>query len=51
MEILSIDLFLAVLDLRGCVQAFSSCGEQGLLRVAAHGFLIDVASLIAGPGL
>ena len=47
MEILLIGLFSAVLDLRGCVQALSSCGEQGLLCVAARGFLIDVASLIA----
>ena len=47
MEILLIGLFSAVLDLRGCVQALSSCGEQGLLCVAAREFLIDVASLIA----
>ena len=33
-------LFLAVLGLHGCVQAFSSCGEGGLLFVAVHGLLI-----------
>ena len=30
-------LFLAALGLRCCTQAFSSCGEQGLLFVAARG--------------
>ena len=29
-----------------CVQAFPSCGEQGLLFIAAQGVLITVASLI-----
>ena len=38
-------LFLAVLGLHGCTQAFSSCGEQRLLFVAVHGLLIAVASL------
>ena len=28
------------------MQAFSSCGEQGLLFVAVHGLLIAVASLV-----
>ena len=39
-------LFLATLGLRCCAQAFSSCGEQGLLFVAVHGLLIAVASLV-----
>ena len=30
------------------MQAFSSCGEQGLLFVAVHGLLIVVASLCCG---
>ena len=42
-------LFLAVLGLRFCVRAFSSCGERGLLFVAVHGLLIAVASLCCGP--
>ena len=44
-------LFLAVLGLRCCVQAFSSCGEQGLLFVAVCRLLIAVASLVAEHGL
>ena len=40
-------LFLAALGLRCCAQAFSSCGERGLLFVAVHGILIAVASLVA----
>ena len=40
-------LFLAVLGLRRCAQAFSSCGEKGLLFVAVHWILIAVASLVA----
>ena len=39
--------FLAVLGLRCCAQAFSSCGEWGLLFVAVHGFLTAVASPVA----
>ena len=39
--------FLAALGLRCCVQAFSSCGEQGLLFIAVHGLLIVVSSLVA----
>ena len=46
---LFIYLFLAVLGLCCCVQAFSSCGEWGLLFVA--GLLIAVASLVAEHGL
>ena len=48
---LFIYLFLAVLGLCCCAQAFSSCGEQGLLFVAVHGFLIAVASLVSEYGL
>ena len=44
-------LFLAVLGLRCCAQAFSSCGEWELLFVAVHGLLIVVASLVAEHGL
>ena len=44
-------LFLAALGLRCYTQAFSSCGEQGLLFAAVHGLLIAVASLVAEHGL
>ena len=44
-------LFLAVLGLRCCVWAFSSCGEWGLLFVAVRRLLIAVASLVAEQGL
>ena len=44
---LFIYLFLAVLGLRCCARAFSSCGEHGLLFVAVHGLLIVMASLVA----
>ena len=40
-------LFLATLGLRCCAQAFSSCGERGLLFVAVRGLLIAVTSLVA----
>ena len=40
-------LFLVALGLRCCMQAFSSCSEQGLLFVVVRGFLIAVASLVA----
>ena len=43
-------LFLAALGLCCCVQAFSSCGEQGLLFVAVRGLLIVVASLVVEHG-
>ena len=39
-------LFLAALGLRCCAQAFSSCGEWGLLFVAVRRLLIAVASLV-----
>ena len=35
---------MAVLGLRCCTRAFSSCGERGLLFVAVHRLLIAVAS-------
>ena len=44
-------LFLAALGLRCCAQAFSSCGELGLLFLAVRGLLIAVASLVAEHGL
>ena len=44
---LFIYLFLAVLGLRLCAWAFSSCGEWGLLFVAVLRLLVVVASLIA----
>ena len=48
---LFIYLFMAVLGLRFCVRAFSSCGKRGLLFVAVCGLLIAVASLVAKHGL
>ena len=45
-----LNLFLAVLGLRCCMRAFSSCGERGLLFMAVHGLLIVVASLVAEQG-
>ena len=44
-------VFLAVLGLRCCAQAFSSCSERGLLFVAVHGLLIVLASLVVEHGL
>ena len=44
-------LFLAALGVCCCAQAFSSCGERGLLFVAVRGLLIAVASLVAEHGL
>ena len=43
--------FIAVLGLRFCARAFSSCGQRGLLFVAECGLLIMVASLVAEHGL
>ena len=40
---------MAVLGLRCCAQAFSSCSEQGLLFLAVRGLTV-VASLIAEHG-
>ena len=48
---LFIYLFLAVLGLRCCPWAFSSCGERGLLFIAVHRLLIAVVSLVAEHGL
>ena len=42
---------LAVLDLRCCARAFSSCGEWGLLFVAVRGLLVALASPDAEHGL
>ena len=44
---LFIYLFLAVLGLRFCAWAFSSCGEWGPLFIAVSGPLAVVASLVA----
>ena len=48
---LFIYLFLAVLGLRCCTRAFSSCSEQGLLFVVVRGLFIAVASLVVEHGL
>ena len=48
---LFIYLFLAVLGLRCCTWAFSSCGELGLLFVVVCRLLIAVASLVVEHGL
>ena len=45
--LLFIYLFLAVLGLRFCARAFSSCGERGPLFIAVRGPLTVVASLVA----
>ena len=44
---LFIYLFMAVLGLRFCTRAFSSCGKWGPLFIAVHGTLIIAASLVA----
>ena len=44
---LFIYLFLAVLGLRFCASAFSSCGERGPLFIAVRRPLTIAASLIA----
>ena len=44
---LNINLFLAVIGLCCCVQAFSSCSEQGLLFVVGQGLLTVLVSLVA----
>ena len=44
-------LFLAVLGLRCCPRAFSSCSEREQLFIAVRGLLIAVASLVAEHGL
>ena len=40
-------LLMAVLGLRFCVRAFSSCGERGPLFIAVRGPLTIAASLVA----
>ena len=40
-------LFLALLGLRFCARAFSSCGKRGPLFIAVRGPLTIVASLVA----
>ena len=42
---------ITALGLRCCAQAFSSCGERGLLFVEVRGLLIAVASLVVEHGL
>ena len=42
---------MAALGLRCCTQAFSSCGERGLLFVVVRGLPIAVTSLVAEHGL
>ena len=44
-------LFLAALGLHCCTQAFSSCGERGLLFVLVRRLLIVVASPVVEHGL
>ena len=44
---LFIYLFMAVLGLRFCARAFSSCGEGGPLFIAVHGPPTIAASLVA----
>ena len=44
---LFIYLFMAVLGLRFCARAFSSCGKWGPLFIAVRGPLIMAASLVA----
>ena len=49
--ILFIYLFLAVLGLRFCARAFSSCGKRGPLFIAVRGPLTIAASLVAEHSL
>ena len=51
MHIFFFNLFLAVLGLRFCARAFSSCGERGPLFIAVRGPLTIAASLVAEHGL
>ena len=44
---LFIYLFMAVLGLRFCARAFSSCGERGPLFIVVRGPLAIAASLVA----
>ena len=45
---LFIYLFMAVLGLRFCARAFSSCGKWGPLFIAVRGPLTVTASLVCG---
>ena len=45
--LLFIYLFLALLGLRFCARAFSSCGKRGQLFIAVRGPLTIAASLVA----
>ena len=45
--LLFIYLFMAVLGLRFCARAFSSCGKRGPLFIAVRGPLTIAASLVA----
>ena len=47
LQLIFFNLFLAVLGLRFCASAFSSCGERGPLFIAVCGPLTIVASLVA----
>ena len=46
MVYLFIYLFMAVLGLRFCARAFSSCGKRGSLFIAVRGPLTIAASLV-----
>ena len=47
---LFIYLFMAMLGLRFCARAFSSCGKRGPLFIAVRGPLTIVASLVGSTG-
>ena len=47
LKLLFIYVFMAVLGLRFCARAFSSCGKRGPLFIAARGLLTIAASLFA----
>ena len=46
-----INLCLVALGLHCYSQAFSHCGEWGLLFIVVHGLHVEVASLVAEDGL
>ena len=50
-SIIYLFIYFTALGLRCCMQAFCSCGEQGLLFVEVRRLLIVVASLVAEHGL
>ena len=41
---------MVALGLHCCVQAFSGCGEWGLLLIAVCGLLFEMASLVVEHG-